>query len=161
VVDITYIKVKGLYYYLALVCDAYSRKILGWNLAKKNTALSACLALKQAWESKVYPTKNIIHHSDRGIQYCCGDYRMLLYQLGFKVSTTETGDPRENAIAERIIGTLKKEYRINRNYQSEEYALLNIEHSIYLYNYHRINYSCDFNTPDSKHNSPLFSVNII
>src|SRR5690606_10754814 len=77
VADITYIRVQGVPLYLALVSDAYSRKIMGWNLSEKNTSHSACKALQYAWDNRTYESETLLHHSDRGIQYCCGEYRML------------------------------------------------------------------------------------
>jgi putative transposase len=110
VTDITYIRINGGFYYLALVCDAYSRKIMGWDLQGQNTSSLTCNALVKANMDRLYPENIIIHHSDRGIQYCSGLYRILLYKLNMQISTTESGDPRENAIMERVIRTLKYEY---------------------------------------------------
>lgn len=150
VADITCIRVGGQYCFLALVSDARSRKIMGWDFANQNTSELACKALKAAWENRFYDNI-IIHHSDRGTQYCCNAYRLLLQHLGFKISTTESGDPRENAIAERIFGTLKKEYGLNRNYPNEKIAKKNIAYIIEVYNNLRIHYSCGLQTPAEQH----------
>ena len=151
VADVTFVKIQGNFHYLALVCDAYSRRIMGWNLQDKNTGKLTCNALLQAHNNRVHPNHQIIHHSDRGIQYCCGIYRMLLHKLCMKVSTTESGDPRENAIAERVIRTLKYEFGLKQNFQSISEALQNIEYAIEVYNHLRIHFSCKLNTPASQH----------
>lgn len=160
VADTTAIKVQGMPYYLALVCDAYSRKIMGWDIQDKNTGSLVCSALLKANKARVYNSK-LIHHSDRGVQYCCGEYRMLMYRLDMKVSTTETGDPRENAIMERAIRTLKYEYGLNRNFINHEKAIQAIEHAVDVYNHLRIHFSCNLNTPAMQHlnvkSSPLFA----
>lgn len=151
VADITFIRVGGQYHFLALIIDAYSRMIMGWAFHKDNTADITCKALSVAWNNRHYHNSNIIHHSDRGTQYCCNVYRLMLFKLGFKVSTTETGDPRENAIAERTIGTLKKEYGLNKNFENHSVAEINICHIIEVYNNLRIHYSCGFKTPSQYH----------
>jgi putative transposase len=151
VADITAIKIQGNPYFLALVCDAYSRKIMGWEISDKNTGELVCNALIKAHRNRLYPTNTIIHHSDRGTQYCCDIYRMLLYKLGMKVSTTESGDPRENAIMERAIRTLKYEYGLNRNFTTETELISQVTYAIELYNYSRIHFSCNLKTPAIQH----------
>lgn len=160
VADITYIKIQGLFHYLALVCDAYSRRIMGWDLQDKNTADVACKALLKAYHNRIHPLNNIIHHSDRGIQYCCGTYRMLLHKLSMTVSTTESGDPKENAIMERTIRTLKYEFGLKKNFQSEQDAYQCIEYAVDVYNHLRIHLSCNMNTPATQHLLPPFTVNL-
>ena len=151
VADITYVRIQGLPCFLALVCDAYSRRIMGWELMDKNTGQLTCNALLKAYKNKLYPQHRIIHHSDRGTQYCCGPYRMLLHKLNMIVSTTESGDPRENAIMERTIRTLKYDYGINRNFQSHQHAYETIDYAVNVYNHLRIHLSCDMNTPAKQH----------
>lgn len=159
VADITAVYIKARPYFLAIVADAYSRKIMGWEFGSKNTAQLTCTALSRASENRHYPQKAIIHHSDRGSQYCCNKYRQLLEQLNMTVSTTETGDPRENAIVERIFRTLKKEYGLEKNFNNYQEAITSIEHSILVYNHLRIHYACQLKTPDQAHKtlkSPFF-----
>ena len=151
VADITYIKVQGSYYYLALVCDAYSRKIMGWNISDRNTGKSAAQALHKAWHNRLYPVNTIIHHSDRGGQYCCDLYRMFLYKMNMRVSTTESGNPRENAIMERAIRTLKYEYGLKTNFASLQTATEQIKYAIGVYNHLRIHFSCGLKTPAVQH----------
>lgn len=152
VADITYIRVCGQYYFLALVSDAFSRKIMGWSFNIQNTTELVSKALISAWENRYYTDdKSIIHHSDRGSQYCSNEYRRLLKHLGFTISTTETGDPRENALAERIFGTLKREYGINKNFKNRQIAKKNISSVIEVYNNLRIHCSCNYRTPAEQH----------
>lgn len=157
--DVTFIRIQGQFYYLALVCDAYSRKIMGWDMQDKNTGQLACKALIMAHANRLYIHNTITHHSDRGSQYCGGLYRILLHKLQMKVSTTESGDPRENAIMERTIRTLKYEYGLKQNFQSLNQALQQIEYAIDVYNHLRIHYSCKLKTPAMQHiivkNPPL------
>ncbi len=108
VADITYIHLPEGFAYLSLVTDAYSRKIVGFRLNKDLSAKGPLEALKMALGSAKC-TKNLIHHSDRGVQYCCDDYVAFLEKSGAKLSMTEKGDPLENAIAERVNGILKTE----------------------------------------------------
>jgi putative transposase len=163
--DITAIRVNGNFCFLAVVTDAWSRKIMGWRFGEHNTGELAGGALMAAWANRIYPERIVIHHSDRGSQYCCGYYRALLHKLDMTISTTETGDPRENAIAERVFRTLKREYGLNRNFGSPGEASKTIKNIINLYNHSRIHASCGFNTPAVQHivhkKSPLFGVNII
>ena len=106
--DITYIHLPNSFAYLSLITDAYSRKIVGFYLSKDLTAKGPLHALKMALQSNPNIT-GLIHHSDRGVQYCCDAYVKILKQKKIKISMTENGDPLENAIAERVNGILKGE----------------------------------------------------
>lgn len=158
IADITAIRIGRQAYFLALVADAYSRKIMGWELADKNTGGLACKALLKANAHRVYPNDPLTHHSDRGTQYCCDEYRMLMREMNLTVSTTETGNPRENAIMERTIKTLKYEYGLKSVFKNEKTALQTIQKAIIIYNNFRIHYSCQMLTPAMKHStlSPPF-----
>ncbi|MFK2251580.1 transposase [Bacteroides fragilis] len=105
-----YIEMAGCFAYLALVTDAYSHKIVGWELAPSLRACNALAALKMALNSLPEGYSGLIHHSDRGSQYCSASYVNLLTQHKVQISMTESGDPLENAIAERINGILKTEW---------------------------------------------------
>jgi transposase InsO family protein len=106
--DITYIHLVEGFAYLSLITDAYSRKIVGFNLSKDLSARGPLAALKMALSSN--PVRDgLIHHSDRGVQYCCDEYVKLLEGHDVKISMTENGDPLENALAERVNGILKQE----------------------------------------------------
>jgi transposase InsO family protein len=106
--DITYIHLKEGFVYLSLITDAYSRKIVGFYLSENLSAKGPLKALEMALKNNPN-IKNLIHHSDRGVQYCCDDYIKKLNDNGVKISMTEKGDPLENAIAERVNGILKQE----------------------------------------------------
>ena len=106
--DITYIHLKEGFAYLSLITDAYSHKIVGFYLSMDLSAKGPLKALKMALKNNPEIT-NLIHHSDRGVQYCCDDYVRLLKDNHIKISMTENGDPLENALAERVNGILKTE----------------------------------------------------
>lgn len=106
--DITYIHLAGGYAYLSLITDAYSRKIVGFFLSKDLSAKGSLNALGMALKSNPN-IAGLVHHSDRGVQYCCDAYVKLLTDEKIKISMTENGDPLENAIAERVNGILKQE----------------------------------------------------
>ena len=106
--DITYIHLKDSFAYLSLITDAYSRKIVGFYLSKDLSARGPLNALKMAIKTN-HAITGLIHHSDRGVQYCCDAYLKLLTDEKIKISMTENGDPLENAIAERVNGILKQE----------------------------------------------------
>jgi putative transposase len=106
--DITYIHLQNGFAYLSLITDAYSHKIIGFYLSRDLSAKGPLKALKMAVKNNPEIT-NLIHHSDRGVQYCCDDYVKLLKDNQIKISMTENGDPLENALAERVNGILKTE----------------------------------------------------
>jgi len=108
--DITYWKTKGGHYYISFITDAYSRKIVGYHVADTMEAIESATALKMAIKTLKISAKGLIHHSDRGFQYCSSIYVNILKKEGIKISMTENGDPLENAIAERINGIIKGEY---------------------------------------------------
>lgn len=106
--DITYIHLAEGFAYLSLITDAYSRKIVGFYLSKDLSSRGPLAALKMALSSN--PVRDgLIHHSDRGVQYCCDEYVKLLEHHEVKISMTEKGEPLENALAERVNGILKQE----------------------------------------------------
>jgi len=115
VCDITYIVIGDGFGYLSLITDAFSRKIVGFCLHKTLSAQGTIAALKQAIKNNPN-TKGLIHHSDRGVQYCCHEYVEILQNNHIKISMTENGDPLENAIAERVNGILKTELLEERFY---------------------------------------------
>lgn len=150
--DITYIETMEGFGYLSLVTDAYSRKIIGWELGvtleAKFTVKSLLMALKQLPKG----TFNIFHHSDKGVQYCCDDYVKLLTKNHFQISMTENGDPRENAIAERVNGILKDEWLSQMKLKSLSEATKQLEQIIRIYNQDRPHSSLDMKTPEYAHN---------
>lgn len=148
--DITYIKTKEGFMYLYLISDAYSRKIVGWNVSDDLTANSAVIALKLAMAAEKPPEK-IIHHSDRGIQYCSHEYVGLLKKNQFRISMTEHGDPLENAIAERINGILKDEWINDIKLMGKKDAYNNLQWIVEVYNMERLHTSIDYMTPTEAH----------
>jgi putative transposase len=112
--DITYVELNGGVYYLYLITDAYSQKIVGWNVSMDLKAESALNALKMALRShKNIPPYSLVHHSDRGVQYCSYDYTGLLENNKVWISMTAPASPHENAIAERVNGILKDEWLVD------------------------------------------------
>jgi putative transposase len=151
VADITYIQVQDDFNFLSLITDAYSKQIMGYCLHPTLESNGCLHALKMALSRR---TKNnvLIHHSDRGTQYCCTEYVAMLQSNGIKISMTEKGDPYENAIAERVNGILKTEFELNKRFNSRKQALEVVKHSIEIYNEKRPHMSCDYLTPVIAHN---------
>jgi putative transposase len=145
--DITYIRtVKG-FCYLALITDMYSRKIIGYDLSD-SLELSGCTrALKKAlYQAK--NTENLIHHSDRGIQYCSNVYTQILKTNNIRISMTEENHCYENAIAERVNGILKDEFYLDQTFDSVAHAKKATKSAINLYNQIRLHVSLDYKTPN-------------
>lgn len=149
--DITYIRCKDGFAYLSLVTDAYSRKIVGYNLSPNLKADSCIKAFIMANNARIYPKRPLIHHSDRGIQYCCDAYVKLLLHHQINISMTQSGSPYDNAIAERVNGILKTEYGLRQTQWSFTQAQQAIQKAIYLYNYQRPHFSCELKTPQYRH----------
>ena len=147
--DITYITLKDDFVYLSLITDAYSRKIVGFYLSETLSADGCIKALQMALKNNPQLGR-LIHHSDRGSQYCCADYVSILDKHFVKISMTQSGDPLENAIAERVNGILKVELleKIYINYQEAKQA---ITAAISIYNYQRPHSSIDMLTPIEAH----------
>ena len=149
--DITYIKSRQRTHYLSLITDAYSRKIVGWVIGDSLEAKHTVEALRMALEQLPKGTEGLIHHSDRGVQYCCNDYVKVLNNKNIKISMTENGDPRENAIAERVNGILKDEWLNQMKLETLEQAVVELKRIIMIYNNHRPHLSLDMKTPEFAH----------
>ena len=149
VCDITYIVMGDGFGYLSLITDAYSRKIVGFCLHKTLSAQGTIAALKQALKNNPN-TKGLIHHSDRGVQYCCHEYVEILQSKHIKISMTENGDPLENAIAERVNGILKTEL-LKERFHSFAEAQEAIAIAISTYNHLRPHNSIGNLTPFEAH----------
>lgn len=149
--DITYIKTDQGHAYLALVTDLYSRKILGWSLEDNMKVSMVKDALSMAYKNCIFGNKSMIHHSDRGIQYCCPDYSKFAENKGFILSTTQQYDPYENAIAERINGILKYEFGLKETIKSVELAKKMVAEAVELYNNQRMHWSLDLKKPQEDH----------
>lgn len=148
--DITYIRTEQGFVYLSLITDYYSKKIVGWCLWPNLTSTGALKALEMAVECEDI-SNNLIHHSDRGIQYCCHDYVNYLNNSKIKISMTEKGDPYENAVAERVNGILKDEYELNKTFEDYNDAHEAVKIAIHKYNNIRPHRSCDMMTPAMAH----------
>ena len=147
--DITYITLKDNFAYLSLITDAYSRKIVGFYLSETLSADGCIKALQMALKNNPQLGR-LIHHSDRGSQYCCADYVSILDKHFVKISMTQSGDPLENAIAERVNGILKDEL-LEKVYLNYEQARQAIAAAISIYNYQRPHSSIDILTPIEAH----------
>jgi len=145
--DITYIRtIKG-FCYLALITDMYSRKIIGYDLSD-SLELKGCV---RALNKAVYQAKSIkglIHHSDRGIQYCSNIYTQILKRKKIGISMTEENHCYENALAERVNGILKDEFYMDQTFTNTAHAKRAVKSAIKLYNEIRLHLSLDYKTPN-------------
>jgi len=148
--DITYIQTEQGHNYLSLVTDAYSKKIMGYELLDNLSTAGPLKALESALKNRKY-THDLIHHSDRGLQYCSADYINILKENNVIISMTENGDPYENAIAERINGILKYEFLIIDGFKNHLEAFEVIKESVGIYNDERPHLSCEMLTPNQTH----------
>ena len=148
--DITYVKSREKTHYLSLVTDAYSRKIVGYKLSDDMSAENVVKAFDMAIEQGQY-YKELIHHSDRGLQYCASVYQKALRKHNVKTSMTDGYDCYQNALAERINGILKQEFLIHKCNNGRELEQL-IKESIETYNNKRPHLSLNMKTPNFVHN---------
>jgi putative transposase len=149
--DMTYIRVNNQWGYLSLITDAFSRKIMGYCFRSDMLAIGCIEALQMALNSRSYGGQTLIHHSDRGAQYCCKDYVELLTTHEIDISMTECGDPYENALAERMNGILKGEFNLYGSALSFEQTHQKVIGSVKAYNELRPHGSCDYLTPAQAH----------
>ena len=151
--DITYWKTKGGHYYISFITDAYSRKIVGYQAADTMEAIESIAALKMAIKSLNPNATGLIHHSDRGSQYCSSGYVKILNKKGIGVSMTENGDPLENAIAERVNGIIKGEYLFDYEITSLSKAREVLKSVVKLYNEDRPHSSIGNAVPSQVHDN--------
>lgn len=149
--DITYWKTRIGHLYISFVTDAYSKKIVGYQVAETLAAVESIAALEMALSGLDELPDNLIHHSDRGIQYCSSGYVNLLQDYGIKISMTENGDPLENAIAERLNGIIKHEYLKDHQVNNIEHAKKLLTSAVQLYNEQRPHTSIGYLTPELVH----------
>jgi putative transposase len=149
--DMTYIKVQNQWGYLSLITDAFSRKIMGYCFRSDMLAQGCVEALQMALANRSYGQQSLVHHSDRGAQYCCKDYVELLSSKRIAISMTENGDPYENALAERMNGIIKGEFNLYSSQFNFEQTYERIAKSIIAYNEIRPHSSCDYLTPQQAH----------
>lgn len=151
--DITYWKTKGAHYYISFITDAYSRKIVGYQVADTMEAVESVIALKMAVKTLSPSTEGLIHHSDRGSQYCSSAYVKTLMKNNIAISMTENGDPLENAIAERVNGIIKGEYLFDYVIKSLPHAKEVLKSVVGLYNEDRPHSSIGNAFPSALHNN--------
>lgn len=160
--DITYIWLKpqdlsadkaGKFCYLSTIIDVYSRKIVG-HCVHEDLSVKGCItALQEALKQRTNKIENLIHHSDRGVQYCCHAYVNMLRKNNIQISMTQTGDPLENAIAERIHKTIKEEFTTDRQlfFNNIDEAKTEVKKYVQFYNNERPHRSIDWLTPNEAH----------
>jgi transposase InsO family protein len=160
--DITYWKIDtGEHLYISFITDAYSHKIVGYQVAETMEAIESIQALQMALSGlgpeshlqHTYPVSNLIHHSGRGIQYCSNAYVKLLKDNNINISMTEKGDPLENAVAERVNGIIKDEYLETYNIDNLNDAKELLKAVVDLYNNERPHMSIGNHTPNNIHHS--------
>jgi len=147
VADITYVRLREEFVYVAVVLDAHSRRVIGWSLARHLGASGAVQALRMALLER-QPAPGLIHHSDRGIQYACADYLTLLADHGAQPSMSRVGNPYDNAKAESFIKTLKQEQVYGRDWRDLD--ALRAELTTFFeitYNHQRLHSALDYQTP--------------
>ena len=154
VADITYIRRRGGFAYLFLVTDVYSRKIVGWSLGETLETSWSLAALGMAIKGAHAPLTGIIHHSDRGAQYCSSDYVNGLKSEGIEISMAEAGNPYENAIAERVNGILKDEFLLDRTMEDTQTARRAVRQAVEAYNTLRPHRSIGLMKPEEKYRDP-------
>ena len=146
--DLTYIRIGNGFVYLAIVLDLYSRRVIGWHISKRIDGDLAVAALRMAIEQRK-PGPGCVHHSDRGVQYLCGDYVELLNQYKFWISNSAKGNPYDNAWTERFMRTLKQEEVYLANYENYLDVVDNLPRFIEdVYNQKRVHSGIDYLTPN-------------
>jgi putative transposase len=159
VADITYLDTaEDGNIYLHLVTDAYSKQIMGYELCNNMEAASTLKALEMAVNSRKYKELPLIHHSDRGLQYCSKLYIDCLIKNNITISMTENGSPYDNAVAERVNGILKDEFGLAEQLDNYREALLQVKESIHSYNFLRPHLSCYMLTPDQMHQQKIIKI---
>ena len=149
--DITYIGKREKPCYLSLITDAYSKKIVGYNVADNLNTQSSLVALKLAIKQRKNKGIPLIHHSDRGLQYCANEYQKLLSNNDIQPSMTQNSDPYENAVAERINGILKQEFSIDKYNKDLPIMKQIIKETVAIYNEKRPHLSNHMLTPNQMH----------
>ena len=156
--DITYIRTAQGFLYLSLITDVYSKQVVGYQLSDNLKTINCINALKDAIKSRKYPERSLIHHSDRGLQYCCPDYTDTLESNHIAISMTTKHDPYENAVAERINGTIKNEFDLVDRLPDQKHAEREINKTIWIYNNLRPHDSCNKLTPIQAHANESYKL---
>jgi transposase InsO family protein len=147
VADITYIRTIRGFCYLALITDMYSRKIVGYDISD-SLELAGCLRALKTARRQARPAAGLVHHSDRGFQYCSNQYVDELKKHGIQISMTEENHCYENAIAERVNGILKDEFYLDQIFYSLGHAKDAVKNAIEIYNSKRLHLSLGYKTPN-------------
>jgi putative transposase len=156
VADITYIRLETEFVYLAVVLDAFSRRVIGWALDRTLEASLAVQALKMAFRRRG-PVKELTHHSDRGVQYACKEYTDLLKEHGVRISMSRRGNPYDNAKCESFMKTLKYEEVYRQEYRDLAEAQASIERFIEkIYNGKRLHSALGYCSPIEFERSLIF-----
>jgi transposase InsO family protein len=146
--DITYIRLRQEFIYLAALLDAYSRRCIGWALARYLDSRLSLAALQMALETRSFQPGKLTHHSDRGVQYACKDYVQVLEQHKIIISMSRIGNPYDNAIAERFMRTLKYEEIYMNDYDTFAEVLRSVQHFIEaVYNHKRLHSALGYMPP--------------
>ena len=151
VADITYVFTETGHRYVFLLMDAYSRFIVGWHLSASLAVEGALQALAMAQASQPPHVPGCLHHSDHGIQYTARTYQAALQRMGLRPSMGRIGNAYDNALAERVIGTLKGEYGIEGPFPNEHLARQALQEAVFLYNHERPHLSLQYATPSQVH----------
>jgi len=156
--DITYLGTKKKTLYLSLITDLYSKNIVGYDLSDNLKADGPIRAFKMAVKGRIYLNEDLIHHSDRGIQYCCDEYQAEMTRNHIQVSMTESYDPYSNAVAERVNGILKGEFLLDK--YDVDYLTMHklVKDSIQIYNSKRPHCSCNMLTPQQMHKQSVVNI---
>ena len=155
VADITYVPIAKRPLFLSLITDAYSHKIMGYSIAENLEGGHTCRALDMALSMRTKSTTELIHHSDRGSQYCSHNYTSMLRKNDIKISMSENSDPLENAIAERINGIVKNEYLCHFGFKNKRQIEKMLPEIIKRYNNLRPHLSINMKTPKEVHEKEL------
>ena len=148
--DITYIRTDEGFVYLSLITDRFSRKIVGYDVGDNLEATGCMKALKMAFK-QLPPKYSLIHHSDRGSQYCCYAYINMLKARKVKVSMTEENHCYENSVAERVNGILKHEFYLKDPFKKKSHVRIMVKEVIHLYNTRRPHVALGYATPEEVH----------
>jgi transposase InsO family protein len=148
--DLTYLSTDNRFYYLSLVTDVYSRKIVGYYLSDNLRVEGSLQAFKQAI-SKVSNPAGLIHHSDRGFQYCSIEYVNYLKGKKIQISMSGKGNPYDNAIAERVIGILKQEYMLGIKFRNYKQMYKAVKEAINIYNTERPHLGIGMEIPEKRY----------
>ena len=146
--DITYIRTVNGFCYLALITDLFSRRIVGYDLSD-TLELAGCLGAFKRAQKAARPSAGLVHHSDRGIQYCSNQYVEELKRHNVKISMTEENHCYENAVAERVNGILKDEFYLDQCFFSTDHARMAAKNAIDIYNSKRLHLSLGYKTPNN------------